>query len=786
MLVDMLKIIRPIHVIIVQEFLMKLGFHIFCILLMVTSAAMAQPIPFDHFQPLKSKGLLPKEVTKLTSAKYKQQVDAFDKIDTGEEEVAVETKQFLLENTYFLDRLLLSGKVIYNDTFSNYAQRIAAYILREDLPTLKKLRFYTCRSIHVNSIGFSNGIIILNTGLLAQLENEAQLAFVIAHEIAHYKKQHRVEELMKTLKSEAKKGEYEDLKEVDDFLANNIYTTEMEVEADKLAIEYLKATDYTLKLESLYDVYQYRDAIFEDMPMDFHQFESNAYIFPESYLPKDSFFILHDQNRGENESETQVSRSSDSRRLRYQLNTPKNHLGTLKYIISEPEFIYIRNLCRFDLCQSYLHNQKYEKAIFAASSLLQKFPNNKYLEKTIAKAFYSLSFYASSSGRLEFKSVHEDYKTTSSQACKLYYLIDRLYKDPSEIAIQAARYNWLALQKFPGDVELERMLKQLLYVLVKSYKLGPEDFYKKPYNELSKEEQAKLDKMKGIRTNEVQKGRYAWRKKNTEEEDAIYKDPFSLFAFTEILGNQDFNNYYNEAKNIVKKEEDGDDDNLTREERQKKLKQIREAASRNQRKGYALGIDKVLVVDPEYYKIDFRTQDNPIKYISSENALIKLDQQINTVSASSGLKLKKLNSRVFNVRDAAKLNDMAVFNDWLREFQNSWKESIITSQYEEVQELAVRYQTRYLCVMSIVSEVFTYEFDWQGCVNLGYMPLLLPMFIINQSKPNAYTVIKVQIIDMVEGKEVFNGERRIEAIDHEDLVNAHLYDLFHQINRKRN
>ena len=35
-----------------------------------------------------------------------------------------------------------------------------------------------------------NGIILINMGLLAQLSNESELAFIMAHEIVHYVEHH--------------------------------------------------------------------------------------------------------------------------------------------------------------------------------------------------------------------------------------------------------------------------------------------------------------------------------------------------------------------------------------------------------------------------------------------------------------------------------------------------------------------------------------------------------------------------------------------------------------------
>lgn len=56
--------------------------------------------------------------------------------------------------------------------------------LKKPFPPLE-FRFFVIESEEVNAVALPDGTILLNTGLLGLLDNEAQLAFVISHEIAH-------------------------------------------------------------------------------------------------------------------------------------------------------------------------------------------------------------------------------------------------------------------------------------------------------------------------------------------------------------------------------------------------------------------------------------------------------------------------------------------------------------------------------------------------------------------------------------------------------------------------
>jgi len=55
------------------------------------------------------------------------------------------------------------------------------------------VRVYLVRSPYFNAFMTPNGVMVLFTGLLLRSENEAQLGFVIAHELAHYRQRHGLE-----------------------------------------------------------------------------------------------------------------------------------------------------------------------------------------------------------------------------------------------------------------------------------------------------------------------------------------------------------------------------------------------------------------------------------------------------------------------------------------------------------------------------------------------------------------------------------------------------------------
>jgi len=99
-------------------------------------------------------------------------------------------EQFTREMSYYAQQRTMTGMVLFNDSLSNYVSKVAGVLLREDTALFHQLHFYVYKDPSLNAFTSATGTILVTVGLLAQLENEAQLAFILAHEITHYKQQH--------------------------------------------------------------------------------------------------------------------------------------------------------------------------------------------------------------------------------------------------------------------------------------------------------------------------------------------------------------------------------------------------------------------------------------------------------------------------------------------------------------------------------------------------------------------------------------------------------------------
>lgn len=127
------------------------------------------------------------------------------------------------------DKILNSGKVTHKDDFQ-----------------------WRLRIIHddstLNAFCTPGGYIYVYTGIMKFLDNEAELAGVLGHEIAHADKRHSTRQMTKMfgiqILLDILAGDRKMLKEVTAGLIGLKNSREHETEADQFSVEYLCPTDY--------------------------------------------------------------------------------------------------------------------------------------------------------------------------------------------------------------------------------------------------------------------------------------------------------------------------------------------------------------------------------------------------------------------------------------------------------------------------------------------------------------------------------------------------------------
>ena len=90
------------------------------------------------------------------------------------------------------DKLAKTGAAYVDPSLEEYLERIAARLLPREVKEAEgpAIRIIVLRDPALNAFAMPNGRVYLHTGLLARVENEAQLAAVMAHELTHVTDRH--------------------------------------------------------------------------------------------------------------------------------------------------------------------------------------------------------------------------------------------------------------------------------------------------------------------------------------------------------------------------------------------------------------------------------------------------------------------------------------------------------------------------------------------------------------------------------------------------------------------
>jgi predicted Zn-dependent protease len=91
-----------------------------------------------------------------------------------------------------------SGLVYRNDEVETYLDGVAHRLQPPDVYQKIPFRVRVLSSPRLNAFAFPNGVVYVHTGLLARLDNEAQLAVLLGHEMTHATHRHALKEFRAT------------------------------------------------------------------------------------------------------------------------------------------------------------------------------------------------------------------------------------------------------------------------------------------------------------------------------------------------------------------------------------------------------------------------------------------------------------------------------------------------------------------------------------------------------------------------------------------------------------
>jgi beta-barrel assembly-enhancing protease len=185
-------------------------------------------------------------------------------VPVGEALRAHEDEQLLWRRVQKEQEVLNSSGLLYQDPeLENYLNRIAKKLEANSIAPDFHFQIKVLKDPNMNAFAFPNGVIYLHTGILTRMDNEAQLAAVLSHEMTHCTHRHS----LRVIRSIGDRPAYlaaiqEGLAQISmvqnvarvlgvaGSLAVSGYTRELETEADLVGLDLMAKANYDVK-ESL-------------------------------------------------------------------------------------------------------------------------------------------------------------------------------------------------------------------------------------------------------------------------------------------------------------------------------------------------------------------------------------------------------------------------------------------------------------------------------------------------------------------------------------------------------
>lgn len=307
-------------------------------------------------------------------------------------------KDFSTKTSFTLREIFLSGSIYYNDPCTPYVREVTKKITA-GLPTNKNINVFVSRFVSPNAAIWQDGTLIVNIGLLARLENEAQLAFVIAHEISHYQNKHPFLQYVRKQKpANIQKRALDNLK------ASAAYTQQNEIAADSFALKLLNNAGYDSRVGAraielmmndktaggIQDVGQLLNISGTDWCGDLQA---------RTHMGQDRYEAHH------------FARAMlQQRRAKIDMGGASNE-GL--FLVSESDFGQINGMAQFEVIENHFREADYVSALYQSVMLQKIYPENQYLQGKIVESLFQLYLYKKRNEmRRLLKTNQENYLTT--------------------------------------------------------------------------------------------------------------------------------------------------------------------------------------------------------------------------------------------------------------------------------------------------------------------------------------------------------------------------------------
>jgi len=370
----------------------------FC--LVISSAVISQLRPVYNFQ---------KDDSILKKTYYEQALQDKNKLISSLSSEYKKDYQEIYEARFSeVSKLLQSTRTVTDREVHNYLQSILKKI-KEANPALsaKQIRLLFSRDWWPNAFSMGEGTLIVNAGLMVFLDNEAELVFVICHELAHFYLDHSNKSIKKNVETynsvafqnelkRLSKQEYGAGQQVDELIkkfefGNRRHSRENETEADRYAFIFMKNTGFDCN--GIKTCLQLLDKVDDSLlyqPIDPEvTFNFSSYPFKKKWIQKES--AIFSQMSNDDSPLTKKERDSlrthpdcADRILHLEDSILRSRQGE-KFIINKTLFEQLKKDFFVEIAEQQFKSNNLSRNLYYSLQMLQSGENTSYAMFAIAR-----------------------------------------------------------------------------------------------------------------------------------------------------------------------------------------------------------------------------------------------------------------------------------------------------------------------------------------------------------------------------------------------------------------
>ena len=680
---------------------------------MCSVASFAQPqLSVNNYEPIESQGNFPTDLKKVAN-----------------------TPKSDKNHNAFLVSMLEQGRVLYGSEMNQYLDNIKEKLLVNYPQLQQDIHIYILQTPIVNAYSLKDGTVLVTMGLMAQVTNEAELAFVLAHEIAHYSERHG---------SNDDKDNSKDRDVMNRYMRNRQFSREQEFAADRVGLtKFFKDSPYSYDiLDGIYDVLLYSDLPFDEIPFQRSEVEADFYHFPDNYFLK-TVATIPDRS---NMLDTLLTHPNIEKRrtMAKGLVRSFSNEGRKRFVQPEEQFTRLHNVARFACIDRYLIVHDYDKAIYNTYVLQQTFPDNKFLDRAEVTAYYGASKHKAQ-GKTNV--MMESYKEVEGEQQQVNYLMYKMNRN--EYAVLALRKAWAAMQKYPDDEYLQSIVKDLLTDIFVKNKMRFVDFCDYPQG-TALEEIA----LTGVDTTRQTGSKYDRIKQQNMNVKVLPDPKFKTvnYMLVDIHSDSLFKVWVNDA--------------VVNAEMQTVLESVTDGH---------IGTEKsILVAKPIYHIYD----SDGISRNASANQKSALKLQKVMCRAAKRAHITPVTLEMdFKKPETEKYNSFMKVNQWYQDFANAGALNMRYHTSEYLDDIAAEYGSRKLCFATVSDKAGRGFFG-----NKVALPWLIPAF--PYSLPVVLSVlclrqhdidVNFQVVDIIDGTVESSGHYSQSEVMRKAYVNGYTY-----------